>query len=777
MRLLKDIKKWFVAGLVLNTLLTAFAHAAPEPKIYESFLTRIVAQVMASQHYTRQNLNDEIAEQIFTEYLNTLDPNHRFFLKSDIVEFEEKRYMIDDYLSEGDLSFAFDVYARLLERVKERVEYSRKRLQEPFDFDLDEEIIVDRSEAPWAATKEALDEIWRKQLKNRVIIYKLMQQKEKDSKNSDGSEKVDKDDGDSTGLETDPVTRALKMQERYLHYLEENESIEIVELFLASVAHIYDPHSTYMAPATEEDFDINMSLSLEGIGAVLTTEQGYVKIVNIVPGGPADKDGELQEGDRIVAVRQEGEKPVDVIDMPLRKVVQMIRGPKDTKVILTVIEADKGLSGVPIKIDIIRDEVQLKAQEAKSKIYSPDFETAPSPPQSQQKTCIGQPEKVKDGRFMVLTLPSFYSDFKSRRNGKDDYKSASRDVKKLLQEAQEKQLDGVVLDLRGNGGGSLEEAIKIAGFFFHNGPVVQVRNSFGKTKVYEDPDETVVYEGPVVVLVDRLSASASEIVAAAIKDHHRGVIIGENHTHGKGTVQTILELDRFMRTVPRFEDKEVGSLKFTIAKFYRANGDSTQRRGVPPDIKFPSFTDYMELGEASLDHALAWDQIDPLEVESSFDVRPFIPTLKECSEARLNGNPEYIKLLDAVERFAKIKNRKSLPLNLEKRRQLHESEEEWLNEVRSQTVRRSPYDSDEGERNGEAGESSDDDADDSEDRGKDARGDSSDTRDREAGTAITEINDDLMLEEALRVISDLVWLQRGELIADPDPGNADSEKN
>ena len=777
MRSLKAIRKLFVAGLLLSTLLTTVAHAAPEPKVYESFLTRIVAQVMGSQHYTRQNLNDEIAEQIFTEYLNTLDPNHRFFLKSDIEEFGQKRQMIDDYLSEGDLSFAFDVYARLLERVQQRVEYSRARLKEPFDFDLNEEIIVDRSDAPWAETKEELDEIWRKQLKNRVIIYKLMQQKGKDSKKSDSSETNNESDGDTTVVETDPVTRTLKMQERYLHYLEENESIEIVELFLASVAHIYDPHSTYMAPTTEEDFDINMSLSLDGIGAVLTTEQGYVKIVSIVPGGPADKDGELQEGDRIVAVRQEGEEPVDVIDMPLRKVVQMIRGPKGTKVILTVIEADKGLSGVPVKIDIIRDEVQLKAQEAKAKIYSPNFDITPAQSQSKQKTCIGQPKKVKDGKFMVLTLPSFYSDFKSRRNGKDDYKSASRDVKKLLQKAQEKQLDGVILDLRGNGGGSLEEAIKIAGFFFHNGPVVQVRNSFGKTKVYEDPDETVVYEGPVVVLVDRLSASASEIVAAAIKDHHRGVIIGENHTHGKGTVQTILELNRFMRTVPRFEDKEVGSLKFTIAKFYRANGDSTQRRGVPPDIKFPSFTDHMELGEASLDHALAWDQIDPLEVNSSFDVRPFIPTLKECSEARLKNNPEYTKLLDAVQRFAKIKNRKSLPLNLEKRRQLHESEEEWLNEVRSKTVRRSNYDSEDGKTDAEAGDSSDEGAGDSEGRAKDARDDSSDTKDGEAGTAITEINDDLMLEEALRVISDLVWLQRGELIADPDPAKADNGKN
>mgnify|MGYP006289057671 CR=1 FL=1 len=760
------------AGTVIGNLSAA---AVPEPAKHEAFLTRIISQLMTTQHYTRQQLDDDIASQIFQEYFDTLDTNRRFFLKSDIVEFGKKKEKIDDFLQSGNLEFAFEVYERLLQRVRERVEYARERLKTPFDFSVEETVVLDRTDAEWAESKEALDEIWRKELKNRILTYMLMEEEaaENDSLNEDGKDtgnvedeaggkeegeediQNENEEDDSAEAQMDPVQRTLGMQERYLRYLEENESIEIAELFLSSMTRVFDPHSTYMAPATEEDFDINMSLSLEGIGAVLTTEQGYVKIVSIVPGGPADKDGELHEGDRIIAVKQEDAPPVDVIDMPLRKVVQLIRGPKGTTVVLTVLEADKGLSGVPTKIDIVRDEVQLKAQEAKSEIRHPSFD-AESRGDEHAKM---QTAAKRNGSYMVLSLPSFYSDFKGRREGDNEYKSASRDVHKLLEEATEKDVDGVVLDLRGNGGGSLEEAIKIAGFFFDKGPVVQVRNSFGKVKVYNDPDDAVVYEGPLVVLVDRLSASASEIVAAAIQDHHRGVVIGETSTHGKGTVQTVLELNRFIRSIPEFSDAEVGSLKFTIAKFYRVNGESTQRRGVIPDIAFPSFTDHMELGEASLEHALAWDTINDLAVDAEMDVRPYLPSLKECAAARLESNPRYSELLAAVERFAELRARKELPLDIDQRRKMHKNEEEWLQEVREKAVRRSPrYDEDEEE--------------------EESTPESDDTG--EAGTndeGIEVASDDLILEEALRVISDLAWMHQGELIADPDAADtADTAK-
>ncbi|MFO7821041.1 MAG: carboxy terminal-processing peptidase [Lentisphaeria bacterium] len=753
----------FVVGLA-TALFSLSAVAVPEPKPYESFLPRIVTQLMTSQHYTRQKLDDDVAGQVYRKYLNTLDPNHRFFLKSDVIEFGRKKNKIDDYLRRGDLSIAFAMYERLLQRVNERVEYSRKRLQKPFDFTVDSNILIDRSKAPWAETPEELDNIWNNQLKNQIIVFKLMQEKEEqatetptDESAQDAAEpKKSKSQKNETPAEDQtseeqfenndsPEERTLKMQERYLHYLQENDSIDIVEMFLGSLAHVYDPHSTYMAPATEEDFDINMSLSLEGIGAVLSTEQGYVKIVNIVPGGPADKDGALQEGDRIVAVRQKGEEPVDVINMPLRKVVQMIRGPKDSTVYLTVLPADQGLSGVPTKIDIVRDKVELKAQEAKAEIRTPKFHSrANNATVTETEKAADVSQNPRDDRFMVLTLPSFYADFKSKREGEKDYKRASQDVKEMLVEAQNGEIDGLVLDLRGNGGGGLEEAIKIAGFFFRSGPVVQVRNSFGKTKVYPDPNAEIVYEGPVIVLVDRLSASASEIVAAALKDHHRAVILGGSSTHGKGTVQTVFGLNRFMRNIPKFADTEFGSLKFTVAKFYRANGDSTQRRGVPADIQFPSFLEQMELGEASMENALAWDQIKALDIESSFDVRPFIPALKKAAQERLESNQQYLKLQESVKRFARIKQRKTLPLNLEKRRKMHKEEEQWLEEIREQTIRSSPYDSEEK---------------------------SQDDENAKTDKAISEVNDDLVLEEALRILSDLAWMQQVEMVADP----ADSE--
>ncbi len=706
-------------GLLLTGMPTAFAVTAnpapddateatagksPKPTLFEGMVAKIVAQLISTQHYTLRKLDDQVSAELFDEFFNTLDRERKFFLAADLADFSEYRTQLDDMLLKGDTSFAYDVYRRLLERVRERTEFAKTQLQAAFDLNVDEEIQIDRSKAEWAASAEELDDIWRRLLKNRIVLYTLGAEAaataEKKPPPSTAAPEIDDQDADAQPppeantpepaedtlphAEADAVTppippaeRTLRFFERYLKFLEENESMDVLELYLSSLTRIYDPHSAYMAPSTEEDFDINMSLSLEGIGAVLTTEDGYTKIVSIVPGGPADLDGRLHEGDRIVAVAQENSEPVDIIDMPLRKAVRQIRGPKGSKVLLSIIRAGKSLGSMPIPIEIVRDEVKLTDQGAKAEI-----ETRARPGKTDD------PEMNQEAQIMILTLPSFYSDFTGKRKGDAEYSSSSRDVRKLLKEATEKNVDGLILDLRSNGGGSLEEAIEIAGMFFAKGPVVQVRSSGNRRNVYSDTDNEILYRGPLVLLVNRLSASASEIVAAALQDYGRGVIVGDKSTHGKGTVQTVLELNRFFERHPLFATEQSGSLKFTIAKFYRVSGGSVQRTGVIPDVSFPAFTDHMELGEASLEHAMLWDQIEPVKVKSPVDVKPYLATIKAQSEQRLTENPEFLKLQEAIASYGEITARKKLPLNIDKRRDIQKEEERWAEKVRRETIRR-----------------------------------------------------------------------------------------
>jgi len=676
----------------------------PQPTALCRVVARLVTQMMGRYHYSRHPVDDEISRQLFDDFFKRLDPNHYYFLASDIRDFESYRLVLDDLLREGEVQFAYDVYARFVQRVRERVQYARERIARPFDFSLDEVIETDRDNAPWAETRAELDELWRKRLKNQLLTAELAeaekkkaedqkkQQKRKDSakgtnetapsgKKQEAGE--EKDDGAKSAQpakekENDPKAkspeeRILHAYELYLHRLEENEAMDIIQIYLSSLTRVYDPHSVYMAPDTEEDFDISMRLSLQGIGAVLTTEDEYVKVVGIIPGGPADKDGRLKEGDRIIAVAQEGQEPVDVVNMPLRKVVHLIRGPAGTKVYLTVIEAGKGLGSVPVVIDIVRGKVALKDQEATSSWR--DLPPAPD----------GKPA----GRALVISLPSFYCDFEARRKHEENYKSTTRDVRNLIEKAAaESPPAGLILDLRSNGGGSLDEAISLAGLFIPSGPVVQVRDSNGRVKIRKDTDERVWYDGPLVVLTNRMSASASEIVAAAIQDYHRGVIVGEGSTHGKGTVQTVFRLERAFRLSPIFSKQKPGSLKFTMAKFYRVNGGSTQKKGVTPDIVLPSFTDYMDIGEAYLPHVMPWDEIAPLEVSYAIDVSPFIEDLQRFSEQRRKADPGWQELIKDIQLFAERRKRKSLPLNRAKRIAYRREEQEWSKKLESLQVHR-----------------------------------------------------------------------------------------
>jgi len=696
------------------------------PTALDRFVSRKVLETISLNHYAKHPVDADYSAQWFSEYFRQLDPSHMFFLASDVEDFRSYEKVLGDLvLRSTNIDAAFEIYERYLQRVQEWAVYATNRLLQPVDLMGTETIEIDRREAPWAANRTDLENLWRRQLINRLLIETLADEVDADA-DEDGriiphAEVAPAPEADPNAAvegrpavagapRRPPAERAAESYRRFLKRKQETDTSEVVEAFLNSLARIYDPHSAYMAPDAEEDFDISMRLSLQGIGAVLTTKDSYVEILEIVPGGPAARDGRLKPGDRIVAVAQ-GEdpgNPVDVVDMPLRKVVRMIRGAKGTTVLLTTLVAGSNTTAV---VDLVRDKVELKESEAKCEtrqVQSPD-----------------RPEQ-RPLRVAVLTLPSFYLDFEGRRDGVENYASCTRDVQRLLEATAKEPVDGLVLDLRGNGGGALDEAVRLAGFFFDQGPVVQVRDFRGTVKKREDTDAGVLYGGPLIVLVDKFSASASEIVAAALQDHRRAVILGESSTHGKGTVQTVYSLDRQLAQSNLFEGQRGGSVKFTIQKFYRVNGGSTQAKGVVPDLQFPSFTDFMELGEAAMPHALPWDCIEAMATPPGVDVTPLIPELKTRFEARLQASPEFADLRADIARFAERRKLKELPLNLDARRVFQKEEEQWAKKMREPARRRKAH-------AGAPGAKPED-----------------------------EPPPDLVLDEAVRVMVDLIALQQGQ---------------
>ncbi|MCK5802032.1 MAG: carboxy terminal-processing peptidase, partial [Lentisphaeria bacterium] len=477
------------------------------------------------------------------------------------------------------------------------------------------------------------------------------------------------------------IPRILKGYQRYLVRRAQVEPLEVAEIFLSSMTRLYDPHSVYMAPDTEADFDMSMSLQFSGIGARLSTKDSYSEIVSLIHGGPAEKDGRLKPGDQIVAVAQAGEEPIDLTDMPLRKVVKHIRGKKGTTVFLTVKQSATGQLAV---IDITRGVVKLEDQAAQSEIKSVPIAAA-NPGVGANTVATG----AGNGRALVISLPSFYADFKRRRMGFKDYKSSTRDIRELIEKAvAEGQLDGVVLDLRWNGGGALDEAIGIAGLFFAEGPVVQVRDARGRVKKRYDPSADVAYGGPLVVLVDKSSASASEIVAAALQDYGRAVVIGDASTHGKGTVQSEIHLEDRLGRSREFRDgkRKPGAVKYTIAKFYRINGGSTQLKGVVPDLILPSYTDHMDLGEAKLPNALPWDEIQPANYKKEGDVSHLLPELKERMGSRLAKDEEVQQWMKSIRRYGERRKMKEVPLERKQRETLRREDEEWGRKMREAGV-------------------------------------------------------------------------------------------
>lgn len=627
----------------------AAAPAKLGPALADRMIVQAIATWIEKEHYSRKVLDDAMSQELFNDYFDRLDPGHEYFLASDIEEFRPYARVLDDMLKRGDVSFPFDIYTRFRQRVAERLEYVKKRVAEPFDFTLDETLAIQQKDLPWPANAAARDEAWRKTIKNRVLFYQLMDE-ERAAREKNGEKKGEGDSFRSTSTREE---RVVKFYEQLYKLVHESDNADILEVFTNTLTQLYDPHSTYMNWRTLEDFDISMKLSLQGIGAVLMSSDGYTKVVRLVPGGPAKRDGQLKPGDRIIAVGQGNEETIDVTNAPLTQVVRKIRGEKGTKVNLIVI---KTLNSSPKSIVLTRAEIMLTEREASSKVklwQGPDGASTP----------LG-----------IVHLPSFYADFEARRRGDPDAKSTTRDVKQLVEEMVAKhRIQGLLMDLRGNGGGSLDEAISVAGLFIPEGPVVQVHYA-STVQSRDDEDQGFHFDLPLVVLTDRASASASEIFAAAMKDHDRAVLVGSASTHGKGTVQTILKLDRF----PALRQHKPGALKYTMAKFYRINGGSTQMKGVSPHIALPSFYDDMDIGESSQEHALPWDEIQPQKfARNKAAVSRFVEALTARSKTRLANDAGQQQMLKVLEYYKKRRQEKTISLNLEQRRKARETDEEW----------------------------------------------------------------------------------------------------
>ncbi len=575
-----------------------------------------VVELLKRHHYNKPPLNDARSAKIFDSYIEMLDPSRSYFTAGDLAKFEASRSDFDNYLKNGNLEPGFAIYRLHLERFQGRLQYALSLLEkgvDHFDFTVDEELLVDRKNAAWSKDMAELDDLWRKRVKDEVLRLKI----------------AGKDSKDIEEL----LTKRYKNQ---LARLDQTRGEDVFQTYINAFAQSYDPHTQYLSPDNAENFDINMSLSLEGIGAVLQSDNEHVKVVRLVPAGPAEKSKQIAPADKIIGVAQSDDEMVDVIGWRLDEVVKLIRGPKGSVVRLEVIPASNAPNDQSSKIvAITREAVKLEEQAAK-------------------KSILNLQHEGRDYKLGVIEIPAFYLDFKALRSGDKNYKSTTRDVKKLLTELQQEKVDGVVIDLRNNGGGSLQEATELTGLFIEQGPTVLVRNSDGRVDILADEQPGAFYKGPLAVLVNRLSASASEIFAGAMQDYHRALILG-GQTFGKGTVQTVQPLNH-------------GELKLTLAKFYRVSGQSTQHQGVIPDISYPAEVDTSEIGESALPEALPWDSIRAVHSADMNPFKPFLVELKARHETRTGDNPDFVFTRNRLALAQELSHETTVSLNEEKRR-------------------------------------------------------------------------------------------------------------
>ncbi|HEV8058307.1 MAG TPA: carboxy terminal-processing peptidase [Gemmataceae bacterium] len=628
---------------------TNLGSGEPVPTAQDRLITQLICQDLAKYHLARPLLDDELSKRLFKRFFKTLDYSKLYFVKEDIEKLSEFETQLDDQLKRGEIDFAYKAYAKFMERAAERVKLVEKLLAEPMDFSKVEYMDTDYDKMDYASTEQELHERWRKRIKFDLLVQKLGSKAVSDPEKKKGD--PDKSKSQPPPEETKPMTDAQakeKILQRYqgmVKRFKQLDSNDLLELYLTDLTTCADPHSSYMSPSTLEDFEIAMRLQLEGIGALLRSENGTTIVAEIIPGGAAASDGRLKAKDKIIAVAQGDGKFVDVIDMKLRDVVKLIRGGKGTAVQLKVIPNNKI---EPVVFNLTRQNIELKSQEARSEIIE------------HGKKPDGTPYRIG-----VIDLPSFYADMSATSRGGADLKSATDDMRKLLKNFADKKVDGVVLDLRLNGGGVLNEAISLTGLFIDRGPVVQVKGFDGSVKVKRkmDPDRGIVYGGPLMVLVSRYSASASEILAGALQDYDRALLVGDTATHGKGTVQQVINLGDQVQG--QGEDTlKLGALKLTIQQFYRANGDSTQNKGVLSDIVLPSFSEVAATPEKDLDYALPFDQVKPVTHEDMKRISEDLKNdLRARSAERIGKSTEYTKLKKEIDTYKVQKAKKSLPLN------------------------------------------------------------------------------------------------------------------
>jgi len=593
---------------------------AAKPGPNDRQITLAVRSYLEREHFTRRPIDDEIARRWFDIFLEALDPMKVYFLQSDVDAFMQKRDSLDELVKRGDVSFAYEVYNRFLERVDARLPLVEKLLSAPQDYTRQESIVIDRDDTKWAASEAEAEDLWRKRIKYDLLVQKMEK--------------------------TPPEEAKEKLVRRYRSFAKRMHQMtadELLETYLSSLTSSLDPHTSFMSPGTLENFEIGMRLQLDGIGASLKAEDGYTTVAELVPGGAADKDGRLQKKDRVIGVGQGAAgEVVDVVDMNLNEVVKMIRGKRGTIVRLKVIPVGQT---VPKIYDITRAKIELKDSEARGEVIE------------EGRKADGSPYRIG-----VINLPSFYMDMAGARQGQAEYKSSTRDCKRLLEEFKQKGVDCVVLDLRNNGGGSLPESISLTGLFIDTGPVVQIKDADKRVQQYDDVDPGVSWDGPLVVLINKFSASASEIVAGAIQDYRRGLVIGDRATHGKGTVQSLLDLGRqLFQRLPNAPS--LGAIKITMQQFYRPGGLSTQLEGVKSDIELPSITTHLPVGEGDLDHAIAFDKVPAATFQQSGRVSDdMLKTLRDRSAARVQADTEFAKVAKDIAQYERRKKEKTISL-------------------------------------------------------------------------------------------------------------------
>ncbi len=583
---------------------------------------RLVSEVVERQHYRQTALDDAMSSQIFERYLEALDGSRSYLLASDITEFERFRYQLDDAIERADAAPAFEIFTRYQERNREVLRHAIAILSIEPDFTLDESFRFDRTDQSWPASQTELQELWRKRVKNDALSLRL---------------------AGKAWPEASDILR--KRYERVSKRIEQITADDVFETFMNAYSHVYDPHSNYLSPRNSEEYNIAMSLSYEGIGASLQLVDDHVTIMNVLPGGSAAASTDIKVGDRITAVGQgDAGGLTDVVGWRLDDVVQLIRGPLDTVVRLQILPAGATPGSPENQLSLKRAKITLESQAAKKEVHTLH-------------------RGDRDVRIGVISVPSFYQDFQARMKGDADFRSTTRDVRRLIDELRTENIESLVIDLRENGGGHLSEATSLVGLFVERGPIVQLRETSGRIEVLDDPEPGVAWHGPLVVLVNRASASASEIFAGAIQDYHRGLVVGQQ-TYGKGSVQNLYPLDRYALG-PK---AGFGQLTVTIGKYYRVTGDSTQHRGVEPDITLPSLLSTDDIGESTRESALPWDRINAASFTPERSELPGVPLLERVHEERVARNPDFVALLGDVDALEHLRTQHEVSLNLVKRR-------------------------------------------------------------------------------------------------------------